>query len=41
MSNEILNDPYAEENIECHIYHYFQDERIPVIMDKLDQIKNL
>ena len=40
MTKEILDDPYTEENIGCHIYHYFQDERIPVVIEKLNKIKN-
>ena len=39
MANEILNHPSRDEILECHIYRYFQDERIPWVIEKLEKIQ--
>ncbi len=41
MSNEILLHPSSNEIIECHLSPYTIRERKPIVIDKLNKIKNL
>ncbi|MDC6366679.1 hypothetical protein [Allomuricauda sp. AC10] len=37
---KIMDSPFSDEIISCHIHPLVQDERIPIIMDKISKILN-